>query len=112
MSVRLFHRGARFVVRLPARDGCQRWLALHRQAVAWREIFSPALALVGFACADTEQALQFDAGRLDWTTNRFWTTIRLRLPPCSPKKAVLLATGLFKAARYATVGVNHHAQRQ
>ena len=101
MSVRLFHRHARFVVRLPDRDGCHRWLALHRRPVAWDGIFSPALALVGFECASENEALQFGNGRLDWTRGPFWTTIRLRLPPCSPKKAALLAVGLFKAARYA-----------
>ena len=102
MSVRLFHKHARFVVGLPERDGCHRWLALHRRPIAWGDIFSPALALVGFASVSASEALQFGEGRLDWTTGAFWTTIRLRLPPCSPKKAALLAAGLFKAARYAS----------
>ena len=101
MSVRLFHRGARFVLRLPAEDGCHRWLALHVRPVPWGRIFSPALMLVGFSCEGVGEALQFGDGRLDWTSGAFWTTIRLRLPPCSPKKAALLAAGLFKAARYA-----------
>jgi hypothetical protein len=101
MSVRLFHRDARFVMGLPERDGCHRWLALHRRRIAWADIFTPALALVGFSCVSSEEALQFGDGRLDWTRRAFWTTIRLRLPPCSPKKAALLAAGLFKAARYA-----------
>ena len=102
MSVRLFHRHARFVVGLPERDGCHRWLALHQRPIAWGDIFSPALALVGFACVSAGEALQFGEGRLDWTKGAFWTTIRLRLPPCSPKKAALLAAGLLKAARYAS----------
>jgi hypothetical protein len=101
MSVRLFHRGARFVLRLPERDGCHRWVALHSRPIAWGDIFSPALAHVGFSCMSRGEALQFGDGRLDWTRGAFWTTIRLRLPPCSPKKAALLAAGLFKAARYA-----------
>jgi hypothetical protein len=101
MSIRLFHKNARCVLRLSERDGCQRWLALHTRRVPWEEIFSPALILIGFPCERGGEALQFGGGRLDWTTGAFWTTIRLRLPPCSPKKAALLAAGLFKAARYA-----------
>ena len=104
MSVRLFHRGARVVVRLPERDGCHRWLALHVRQVPWDRVFSPALMLVGFPCQCAGETLQFGEGRLDWTPGTFWTTIRLRLPPCSPKKAALLASGLFKAARYAAEG--------
>jgi hypothetical protein len=100
MSIRLFHKNDRFVVRLPERDGCHCWLAFHTRRVKWDEIFAPALMLVGFPCVRAGEALQFD-GRLDWTSGTFWTTIRLRLPPCSPKKATLLAAGLFKAARYA-----------
>jgi hypothetical protein len=101
MSIRLLHKNARLVVRLPEQDGCHRWLALHTRPVPWDAIFSPALMLVGFPCVSAGGALQFGDGRLDWTSGAFWTTIRLRLPPCSPKKATLLAAGLFKAARYA-----------
>jgi hypothetical protein len=102
MSIRLLHKNARFVVRLPEEGGCHRWLALHTRRVPWDEIFAPALMLVGFSCERAGGALQFGDGRLDWTSGAFWTTIRLRLPPCSPKKASLLAAGLFKAARYAS----------
>lgn len=101
MSIRLFHKNARFVLRVSEQNGCQLWLALHTQRVPWADIFSPALALVGFPSTYTDEALRFGEGRLDWTRGAFWTTIRLRLPPCSPKKAALLATGLLKAARYA-----------
>jgi hypothetical protein len=102
MSVRLFHRHTRLVVRLPARGGEEVWIALHQRPVAWGGIFIPALALVGIrAEASGLDRLQFDGGKLIWTRETFWTTIRLQLPPCSAKKRALLAMGLLKAARYA-----------
>jgi hypothetical protein len=102
MSIRLFHRHARLVIRLPARDGDEVWIALHQRPVAWGGIFVPALALVGIRAEPSEEAtLTFAGGKLIWTRETFWTTIRLHLPPSSAKKRALLAMGLLKAARYA-----------
>ena len=102
MSVRLFHRGARFVTPVPGRDGEVVWLAWHRAPVAWAELFAPALLLVGYGSECDVAAVRFgEGGSIHWTRGTLWTTIRLRLPRCSEKKAALLATGLLKVARYA-----------
>jgi hypothetical protein len=101
MSVRLFHRGARVVIPLSKSDASHVWCALHVRKIAWAPIFGPTLDLLGLGGESNGEALRFAGGSLDWTNGAFWTTIRLRLPPCSPKKAALLAAGLLKAARYA-----------
>lgn len=101
MSVRLFHKHSRLVIATaPQTDGAVRWYAVHRKPVAWEGIFRPALALVGFEPEPVPGGLRFGAGGIHWTRGPMWTTIRLQLPPCSPKKAALLASGLLKAARY------------
>ena len=101
MSIRLFHRGARIVLRTSDGDRDFAWCAMHRRAVPWADLFAPALTLVGFTCERDGEALRFgDGGRIHWTKGPLWTTIRLRLPPCSEKKAALLEAGLLKAARY------------
>jgi hypothetical protein len=102
MSVRLFHRNTRLVIPLRGRDGGDLWIALHHRPVAWGSVFAPALALVGIRAEASEDGmLRYDGGKLIWTRETFWTTIRLHLPPCSAKKRALLAMGLLKAARYA-----------
>lgn len=102
MSVRLFHRGARLVIRWsqPSPDRAV-WCAMHRRPVPWGQVFRPTLRLLGFATDEAVAGLRFGAGSLDWTGGPFWTTLRLQLPPCSARKAALLAAGLLKAARYA-----------
>jgi hypothetical protein len=102
MSVRLFHRGARLVLRLTrGPDGAYTWCALHRRPVPWIHIFRPALGLFGFLSDGSESSLTFGTGTLRWTKGPFWTTLRLQLPACSPRKRELMAAGLLKAARYA-----------
>jgi hypothetical protein len=103
MSVRLFHRHTRIVLRVQTRGRAFVWYALHRRAVAWHAIFGPALFLVGFVPRPEADGLSFAGGALRWTTRSFGTTIRLQLPLCSERKAALLASGLLKAARYARV---------
>lgn len=118
MSVRLFHRDARVVLAFGAHDGVHTWRALHRGALDWGAILAPPLRLLGFDPEPGGDRLVFGGGSLDWTTGPLWTTIRLRLPACSEKKAGLLAAGLLKAARYAAGPLspadkeNAHAQRQ
>jgi hypothetical protein len=105
MSVRLFHRGARTVVKLPGSGGGVTWCAVHSGAVNWESIFRSALLLVGFQAVVEAGGVRFgEGGVLGWTRAPLWTTIRLRLPPCSEKKAALLEAGLLKAARYAETG--------
>jgi len=101
VSIRLFHRGARLVTRTRRSDREFVWRAWHRAPVAWDELFAPALLLVGYGSECRNGAVRFgDGGSIDWTSGALWTTIRLRLPPCSEKKAALLANGLLKVARY------------
>jgi hypothetical protein len=101
MSVRLFHTHTRIVLRNRTTGRAFVWYALHRRPVAWSAIFGPALLLVGFRHELEADGLSFGGGSLRWTTRRFGTAIRLQLPPCSERKAALLASGLLKAARYA-----------
>jgi hypothetical protein len=115
VSVRLGHRGARLVVPLPRRGGEVRWLALHRRPVPWDALFTPVLGLLGVRSCFLHGCLLFstqpckkqdltpEEGRISWTRGPFWTTIRVQLPPCSAKKAALIASALLKAARYAEV---------
>ncbi|MBA2301349.1 MAG: hypothetical protein H0W08_01795 [Acidobacteria bacterium] len=100
MSIRLFHRDARIVLPRGVIDGAHVWFAAHRRPVAWAALFAPALLLVGVTCQPDGDGLRFGSGNIRWRRGRLGTTIRLRLPPCSEKKAVLLARGLLKVARY------------
>ena len=101
MSIRLFHRGARVVAPVGSGDGERVWVAFHRAPLAWAELFGPALLLLGFGCERDGEAVRFgDGGSIHWTRGGMWTTIRLRLPRCSERKAALLASGLLKVARY------------
>lgn len=101
MSVRLFHPRTRLVIRLRSEQRSYVWRAFHRRQVNWAVIIAPALGLVGFAPEHRLNGMSFgDGGSIDWTSGALWTTIRLRLPPCSDRKAALLAAGLLKAARY------------
>ena len=101
MSVRLFHRGARLVARVTTGQRDVTWCAFHRREIGWAGLFAPALLLVGFASEQDPGGMRFgDGGAISWTRGVLWTTIRLRLPPCSERKAALLAAGLLKAARY------------
>jgi hypothetical protein len=108
MSVRLFHRGGRLVMRSRrASQQLSTWRALHLRPVAWEEVFRPALALLGFTVEAKDGVLRFgETGSVRWTRGAFWTTIRLQLPTCSPKKGDLLAAALLKAARYRSAATD------
>jgi hypothetical protein len=110
MSVRLFHRGGRLVIRT-GRAGRQAstWRALHLRPIAWQDVFRPALELLGFTVEAEEGALRFGpshGGSIRWTRGAFWTTIRVQLPACSSKKTELLAAALLKAARYRSAATD------
>ena len=101
MSVRLFHARTRLVIRTRSGDRGFTWRAFHRRPIDWTLVLTPALSLIGFSVAARAGGITFgDGGSIDWTRGALWTTIRLRLPPCSDRKAALLAAGLLKAARY------------
>ena len=117
MSVRLFHRGGRLVMRSSrASRQVSTWRALHVRPVAWEDVFRPALALLGFTVENADGALRFgtgpaatagvSTGSIRWTRGAFWTTIRVQLPVCSAKKAELLAAALLKAARYRSAATD------
>ena len=125
MSVRLFHRGGRLVMRT-GRTGNQvsTWRALHLRPIAWQDVFRPALELLGFTVETGDGVLRFGTnpstevridpatrpdtggGSIRWTRGAFWTTIRLQLPRCSVKKGDLLAAALLKAARYRSAATD------
>ena len=108
MSVRLFHRGGRLVMRT-GRTGNQvsTWRALHLRPIAWQDVFRPALELLGFTVETGDGVLRFgETGCIRWTRGAFWTTIRLQLPRCSVKKGDLLAAALLKAARYRSAATD------
>jgi hypothetical protein len=109
MSIRLFHRGGRLVMRSRrASQQLSTWRALHVRPVVWEDVFRPALALLGFTVEAEDGALRFGTGpsttagtgSIRWTRGAFWTTIRVQLPVCSARKGELLAAALLKAARY------------
>ena len=101
MSVRLFHRHTRLIVRGWSNERTFTWYALHRRPIEWAQVLAPALALVGFVPTTRTDGISFAGeGSIDWTRSKMWTTIRLRLPRCSDRKAALLEAGLMKAARY------------
>lgn len=104
MSVRLFHRGARLVIKVSTAEATHLWIALHRRPVAWPVIFSGAVSLLGYAPAAEPEGVRFRDGSVRWTPGPMWTTVRLRLPSGSPKKQALVAAGLLRAARYAQTG--------
>ncbi len=63
MSVRLFHRGGRLVMRSSrASRQVSTWRALHVRPVAWEDVFRPALALLGFTVENADGALRFGTG--------------------------------------------------
>lgn len=113
MSVRLFHQHTRVVIPVASGDRAFTWYAFHRRPIAWAELFAPVLLLVGFMGEREPDGIRFgEGGRLRWTRGALWTTIRLQLPPCSDRKAALLAAGLLKAARYGAPAPAPREQRQ
>lgn len=113
MSVRLFHRRTRVVITVGSSGRAFTWCAFHRRPIAWADVFAPVLLLVGFSGAREPGGIRFgEGGCLHWTRGALWTTIRLQLPPCSDKKAALLAAGLLKAARYGAPEAAPAEQRQ
>ena len=102
MSVRLFHKGARFVLVIRrAAPGCERWWALCLTRHDWRDILLAPLVLIGLnPRPDGPSSLVCRIGRVEWTEARRWATIDLRLDGGSVMKRQLVATALLKAARY------------
>ena len=95
MSIRLYHRGSRFVLVLRRQEGTvseHRWLALHFSTHRWAHIFDTARKILDLPDAPGTE--------LHWTSDRYWTTIDLRLTQGSLRKRQLIATTLLKAARY------------
>lgn len=104
MSVRLFHRGARWVlvVRRTA-AGEESWWAPHRALPDWQAIVARQLRLLGLAAEPAGDApgLITPLGQIRWKGGRYWSIIRLRLDSGSEIKRRLVAAALLKAARYS-----------
>jgi hypothetical protein len=108
MSVRLgFPRGARLVVVLSRGDGSAeaRWRSIHLTQPAWDRIFAQGLQLLDLPAILQGQSLDFGEGlgQLNWTGNRYWTTIGLRFLRGSARKREVMTTALLKTARYHVV---------
>lgn len=107
MSVRLFHKNARFVlvVSRPA-AGQQTWWSPHLAPRDWRRVLAPALSLLELnpqPASDGTHSVRFRIGTLDWTNERYWSTITLRFDAGSDRKRELVAGALLRAARYRIV---------
>jgi hypothetical protein len=102
MSVRLFHRGARFVFVVRRRAaGCERWWSPCREPHDWGTILQGPLALVGLSPQlDGPFSITCRIGRVAWTQSRHWATIDVEFDRGSVTKRRLVATALLKAARY------------
>lgn len=108
MSVRLFHKNARLVFVVSRRGpGEETWWSPHLAARDWGPILMPALELLALPAARTSGGcLTCRLGSMDWTNDRYWSTITVRFAAGSSRKRQLVCAALLKAARYRTVGRN------
>jgi hypothetical protein len=107
MSVRLFHRGARFVFVL-RRDGPghERWWSPHLAPPDWATILGQQLRLLGISVevAGSGQLELMPRGQIQWKGGRRWSIMTLRLDTGSDTKRRLVAAALLRAARYSRPG--------
>lgn len=103
MSVRLFHQGARVVLVVRRRGaGLESWWSPHAAPCDWAPILRPRLELLALSpVSEGPAALACRLGRIEWTAERYWSTISVRLERGSDTKRTLVAAALLKAARYA-----------
>ena len=106
MSVRLFHQGARFVIRARRTDaGRETWWALRRQPQEdWHRILERPLMLLDLEPQkDGACSLACKLGAVTWTTGWRWATIDVRLDQGSAARRTLVTAALLKAARYGPI---------
>jgi hypothetical protein len=100
MSVRLFHKHSRIVLRA-GRDGAvHRWCSPRFRPCDWQAVFFPALDLLALRPVAGDGSVGFRIGSIHWTNSRYWSTITLRFTGGSARKRELVAAALLKAARY------------
>lgn len=104
MSVRLFHKNARLVFVSRRAAGQQTWWSPHLAPRDWRAVLAQALGLLELNPQPAgNYSVRFRIGTLDWTNERYWSTITLRFNAGSDRKRELVAAALLKAARYRIV---------
>lgn len=102
MSVRLFHKNARWVfVVSRGEPGRETWWSPHLAARAWGAVLAPALDLLALRPEPpTAGGVRCRLGSVDWTNARYWSTISVRLDGGSETKRKLVCAALLRAARY------------
>ena len=103
MSVRLFHKGARIVLVVRRRSaGVEVWWSPHVAPCDWAPIFRARLELLALSpISEGDAALACSLGRIEWTAERYWSRISVRVERGSETKRTLVTAALLKAARYA-----------
>jgi hypothetical protein len=102
MSVRLFHKNARFVFVVSRRGpGRETWWSPHLAARDWGAVLHPALQLLALQPDPAAGGcMNCRLGSLDWTNERYWSTISVRFDRGSATKRTLVCAALLRAARY------------
>jgi hypothetical protein len=110
MSVRLFHKGARIVVVVRrAGAGVESWWSPHVAPRDWAPIFRARLELLALSpVSEGDAALVCNLGRIEWTAERYWSTISVRFERGSDTKRTLVAAAVLRAARYALPASSGH----
>ena len=106
MSVRLFHQGARLVIRGRRPDaGRETWWAIGRQPPDdWRQILERPLVLLDLEPRmDGACTLACKLGAVTWTRGWRWATIDVHLDQGSAARRTLVTAALLKAARYGRI---------
>jgi hypothetical protein len=102
VSVRLFHKNARLVFVVSRRTaGHETWWSPHFAARDWGALLQPALQLLALGPDPAAGGcVKCRLGSVDWTNERYWSTITVRFDTGSPTKRKLVCTALLRAARY------------
>ena len=101
MSVRLFHKNARLVFVVSRRGpGGETWWSPHRAPREWAAVLAPALDLLVLPPRIAAGGLTCRLGSVDWTNERYWSTITVRFGAGSATKRKLVCAALLRAARY------------
>lgn len=101
MSIRLFHKNARLVFVVSRRGPAdETWWSPHRAPREWDAVLAPALDLLALPPQVAAGRVTCRLGSVDWTNERYWSTITVRFDAGSPQKRKLVCAALLKAARY------------
>jgi len=101
VSVRLFHKDARLVFVVSRRGpGNETWWSPHRAPRQWAAVLAPALDLLALGPHVAAGCVTCRLGSMDWTNERYWSTITVQFDAGSPQKRKLVCAALLRAARY------------